>query len=141
MRYVYLAARILFGCVFVVASLDKIVHPAAFAKILYNYQIVPEILVNITALFLPWLEMLGGLALIFGPLALGAAVLMNGLMLIFMAALAYNWHRGLDIACGCFTTAALKGDPAMRLLEDAGILLVGLLALYGMLGKKQPKPL
>ena len=56
-------------------------------------------------------------------------------MIVFMAALGYNWHRGLDVACGCFSTAAEKSDPAMLMLRDAGILLLGLLALVGVVRK------
>lgn len=139
MRYLFLAARILFGAIFIYASLDKLLHPAAFANIIYNYQIIPEWLVNISAVYLPWLELLGGLALVFGPLALGAAALLNGLMLVFMAALAYNWQRGLDVACGCFTTASLKSNPGMRLAEDFFMLAVGVVALWGVVEKRSGK--
>ena len=36
----HLALRLLLGAVFVYASLDKIWEPAAFAKIVYQWQVV-----------------------------------------------------------------------------------------------------
>lgn len=60
-RLFFIGARIFLGLVFVVASVDKIIHPKAFAEIIYNYQILPGSLINLTAIILPWLELLLGL--------------------------------------------------------------------------------
>ena len=38
--------RLLLGVIFVYASFDKILRPAAFAEIIYNYQILPDPLIN-----------------------------------------------------------------------------------------------
>lgn len=54
-RAVYHAARLFMGGVFLYASFDKILHPAAFAEAVYNYQILPDAAVNLAALTLPWL--------------------------------------------------------------------------------------
>ena len=52
--------RLVLGAVFVFATIDKIRHPAAFAEVVYNYQILPEVLINISAIVFPWLELLLG---------------------------------------------------------------------------------
>ena len=61
-----LAARLILGAVFIYASLDKIAHPAAFAKDVYNYQILPDALISLTAIGLPWLELIIGAFLLIG---------------------------------------------------------------------------
>lgn len=103
--------RLSMGAVFLYASYDKILHPAAFAKAVYNYQILPDIFVNLAALTLPWLELLMGLCLITGLWLPGTTIMTTGLLAVFIGALVFNQLRGLDAHCGCFSTEA-KGGPA-----------------------------
>lgn len=100
----YHGARIILGMVFVYASYDKILHPAAFAKLIYNYQILPDELINLSAIFLPWVELITGSLLIIGVWLPGSVFIGNILLIIFFCALMYNKARGLDISCGCFST-------------------------------------
>lgn len=104
-----LAARLFLGGVFLYASADKLFAPADFARAVYNYQILPDSLINLAALVLPWLEFLLGLCLITGVWLPGAVVWSNGLLWIFFAALLFNHFRGLDVHCGCFSS---RPDPA-----------------------------
>ena len=39
---IFILMRLALGAVFLYASYDKILHPAAFAKAVYNYQILPD---------------------------------------------------------------------------------------------------
>lgn len=96
--------RILLGAVFLFASYDKILHPQAFAQVVYNYQVLPDPAVNLAALTLPWLELLLGLCLVAGFWLPGATVLSTGLLTVFIGTLIFNQIRGLDIYCGCFST-------------------------------------
>lgn len=129
MPWVHVLARIVFGGLFVAASLDKILHPRAFAEIVYNYHLLPDELVNATAILLPWIELTAGLLLIFGRLALGANVILCGLIAMFAAALGFNLARDLNVACGCFSTAGTKGSPGLDLVRDGAILMLGLVVL------------
>ena len=52
-----LLVRLFVGGVFIYASIDKIMHPHGFAELVNNYHILPPYLVNLMAIFLPWLEM------------------------------------------------------------------------------------
>lgn len=97
------------GGVFLYASYDKILKPAAFAEAVYNYQILPDAAVNLAALALPWLEFLLGACLIAGVWMPGATVISTGLMTVFIVVLVYNKIRGLDIHCGCFSTEMTEG--------------------------------
>ena len=129
---VFHALRLLMGAVFLYASYDKILHPQAFAEAIYNYQILPDGLVNLTALVLPWLELLLGLCLIGGFWLPGATVISSGLLTLFFAALVFNQIRGLDVGCGCFSTEAAAGPADLwTVARDLGFLAAALyLAVY-----------
>jgi uncharacterized membrane protein YphA (DoxX/SURF4 family) len=98
-------ARGFLGGVFVYASLDKIAHPDALAEIIFNYKILPDVLINLAAMTLPWVELLAGLTLISGRATAASAAILTGLTLAFSVAISYNLARGLDFHCGCFTTS------------------------------------
>jgi uncharacterized membrane protein YphA (DoxX/SURF4 family) len=138
-RWLYHIFRLLLGLVFVYASYDKILHPQAFALAVYNYQIMPDAAVNITALLLPWLELLLGLCLLFGLWLPGATVTSTGLLVVFLGALVFNQIRGLDIHCGCFSTEITEGPAGpWTVLRDLGFLAVSLyLLLYIFLLQRQ----
>jgi len=104
-----LAARLFLGGVFFYASVDKILNPADFALAVYNYQILPDGLINLTALVMPWLELLLGVSLVTGLWLPGMVLWSNGLLWVFFLALLFNLFRGLDVHCGCFST---RPDPA-----------------------------
>jgi rhodanese-related sulfurtransferase/uncharacterized membrane protein YphA (DoxX/SURF4 family) len=127
-RTLFLLFRLFLGGIFVYASYDKIFHPVPFAEIVYNYQILPDPLVNLSALLLPWIELLVGLSLILGVWLPGALLICNLLLLVFFSTLVFNLARGLDIDCGCFTTAigyASGGQMLWYLFRDGFFLLVG----------------
>lgn len=124
----YNLARWILGMVFIYASFDKIRHPDAFAVMVNNYQLLPGELINLTALVLPWLELILGICLISGQIMQGTVVISNLLLLMFTIILFYNLHRGLDISCGCFSTAPEKTPITMLTLARDGFFL--LLSLY-----------
>lgn len=104
-RLFYYAVRFTLGAVFVYASIDKIIHPRAFAEAIANYQILPVLLVNPAATVLPWLEFIVGSLLICGIWMPGAVVTATALLATFLGAFIFNIARGLDVYCGCFATA------------------------------------
>ncbi len=119
-------ARMVLGGIFIWAGADKIFHPAAFAQAIYNYQILPGGSINLTALILPWVEVLLGAFLVLGVWLPGAVALANVLLLVFLGALVFNMARGLDVHCGCFSSST-EGDPATLwyLLRDTVFLCLG----------------
>ncbi len=125
-RYFFLCARLLLGAIFIAASIDKIAHPAEFAKIVSNYQILPGHLVNIMAIVLPWLEAVLGSFILCGWWLPGATILANLLLLAFFGAIAQAVARGIDINCGCFSAKA-AGAPhtVWYLARDSLFLLLG----------------
>ncbi len=117
-RHVALVARLILGGVFIYASWDKILHPAAFAEAVFNYQLLPSQLINLMALILPWLELILGVLLFSGICVSGAVLGVNLLMVMFLAAIIFNTARGLNISCGCFSTettaSGLSGWTVLR---------------------------
>lgn len=98
------AARWILAAVFAAAAVPKILSPHDFAVVVFRYQILPYPLVNLAALFLPWLELLCAVALVAAPRFRDAALaLVLAMLIVFTAAIAFNLYRGIDIACGCFT--------------------------------------
>lgn len=94
------------GLLFVVASANKIHDPAGFARAVYNYQMLPHDLVNLTAVLLPWVELVAGLTLLLVPkLRDAAAFLLLLLLVVFTVAIGMNVYRGIDVACGCFSVS------------------------------------
>ncbi|MBW2102924.1 MAG: DoxX family membrane protein [Deltaproteobacteria bacterium] len=119
-----LGARLFLGAIFVYACTDKIADPQGFAEAVYNYQILPDSLINLTAIFLPWVEMVLGICLILGILREGTAILAVLLLLVFFGAVLFNLARGLDINCGCFDTSPGGGvSMAWIVARDAIFLL------------------
>lgn len=124
---IFLCTRLALGAVFIAASVDKILHPGDFAQIIHNYQILPDNLINIVAIALPWLEAILGVFIIAGIFLPGATALANVLLILFFSALIYNVARGLDVHCGCFSTK-ITGAPhtTWYIIRDSLFLLLGI---------------
>ena len=129
----FLVIRLILGAVFVYAGVDKIIYPAAFAEVVNKYQILPSELINLTAIVLPWLELLLGLGLIAGLWLSGASFLITVLMAMFCGALLFNIARGLDINCGCFRTDDMPNSAAPMVwyvIRDGVFLLMSLYLFF-----------
>ncbi len=140
----FLALRLFLGAVFLFASYDKILHPEAFARAVYNYQILPDGAVNLAALMLPWLELLLGLCLISGFWLPGATVFSSLLLAVFLGALVFNRIRGIDAYCGCFSVASGEGTADLwTVARDFVFFGISAYLAWVMLfyqGKKEVKP-
>jgi putative oxidoreductase len=123
--------QIALGAIFIAAALPKIVDPPSFAHMIYNYRILPGGLINISALVMPWVELLAGLALVLGVWVKPARWLITLMLVTFMIAIAINLGRDNAIDCGCFDTSAANKTPEERIrdmwivmIRDAGMLLM-----------------
>ncbi len=129
---VVLIARLILGGVFIYASLDKIAHPAEFAKAIGNYHVVPFGLENLMALALPWLELIAGICLIAGIMVDGATIMVILMNIVFIFAISQALARGISIECGCFSVTAEEGDKIgiQTILRDIGYLVLAAVVWY-----------
>lgn len=120
------------GGLFIYASIDKIVHPHAFAKIIYNYQLMPDMVIYFMAITLPWVEIIAGLALVAGVYRRTSAIILSSLLVVFAVAISINLIRGLNFDCGCFSTVTTESgsDPLGLLIRDILILIPGLVVIF-----------
>jgi uncharacterized membrane protein YphA (DoxX/SURF4 family) len=122
--YISLIARIVLGCVFIVVGVTKIAEPKLFANEIGNYQMLPDLLVNIPAIILPWLELVTGLMLILGIKLKETSFIAGILLIVFTLGVAIAWARGLDINCGCFSTIKEEKVGLSKILQNSGLLVL-----------------
>lgn len=119
---ILMAIRWVVGALLIVAGAMKAIDPNAFAIQVANYRILPHFLSMAVALYLPWLEVLCGVCIVSKTLYRGALAIAGTLMLVFIAALASAWARGLRISCGCFGSTQGLANYGTDLLLDFAIL-------------------
>lgn len=118
LRYVLVRLlSIFFGVVLIVAALDKLIDPYAFALSIENYRVVGKGLSMLAALWLPAFELLLGLLLLTGIWPRSATLLNCGLFFVFLILVVQAYARGLDIECGCFGSHSGTIGP-LKLLEN-----------------------
>jgi putative oxidoreductase len=117
------------GGIFIYAGAIKALDPVQFANDIDNYKILPWTISAGLAFYLPWLEMLCGLALIFRLFYRGAFAILTALISVFLVATIAAKLRGLDITCGCFGHASQHWNFSAHLAVDLAIL-AALLALW-----------
>ena len=100
--YVALVFRLALAAVFLYAGISKASNPQEFGLEIARYRMVPQNLINLMAITLPWIEILAGVLLVVGLWARAAALACVGMNIVFIAAIISALHRGLDISCGCF---------------------------------------
>lgn len=110
--------RIVLAVIFISAALPKIVDTAGFAEDIANYKILPLIMINITAMAVPWLELMSGLSLLNGYYMRSGAIIVLCLNIVFLAAAGSAMARGLDINCGCETLANTDGKVGWDLIAQ-----------------------
>ena len=132
------------GGFFLAAAYPKLADPPGFAEALQGYALLPAAALAPLALLLPWVEALAGLALLTGIARRSAALLALALLLVFTGALTLNLARRHPVDCGCFGASRQPKTPDERLRamrwDLARDLALVLLALHGVLGRKEPAP-
>ena len=123
------------GGVFVYAGAAKVLDPARFATSIFNYHLLPWPLCALLALYLPWLEIFCGGALIVKRPASGALFIITTLCVIFLGALLSAKVRGLNIECGCVGEGHSHSLTASILLDCA--LIAGLIFVMSVKAKPE----
>jgi putative oxidoreductase len=127
-KFVWRIAEFVIGGLFIYAGVLKALDPITFAIDIDNYKILPWPIGVRLAFYLPWLEILCGVALITRRLYLGGLSILTALTSIFIVASIVAKVRGLDITCGCFGHASKYLNFAGHLALDF-VLLSALIVL------------
>ena len=127
-HYGVLSLRVGLGLLFIWAGTIKVWDPATFLIDIQGYRLLPYRLEVVTALYLPWLEIVCGLSMVIGRLGRrGATLILGILMSVFTVALLAGWYRGLDITCGCFGSGDGQTRYGAWIVRD--LTLLGAIAL------------
>ena len=136
MKYAWRIVDFILGGIFIYAGAIKALDPVQFANDIDNYKTLPWFFSVRFAFYLPWLEILCGLAVIFRFLYRGGLSILTGLILVFIGATIAAKVRGLDITCGCFGHASQHWSFPQHMAIDLGIF-VGLIVLW-LVGARKP---
>ena len=117
-----------FGNAFMDLRQLSLANPGEFASDIDNFKILPWPVSVALAFYLPWLEILCGLGLVFRFFYRGALSILTALILVFTFSIIAAKVRGLDITCGCFGHASQHWSFPAHLATNLGIL-AALLAL------------
>ena len=108
-RVVLYLIGLVLGGVFLYASHDKILHPDAFAKIVYHYRLLgpsfttSPLLANVFSVALPWIEAVTGTLLVLGLWRREAALVTALMLVAFLFAVGWAMAHDINLAnCGCF---------------------------------------
>jgi Methylamine utilisation protein MauE. len=120
-----LLARLILGVVLIWAGAAKVTSPAASARAVNAFQILPYEVARYVGYALPVVEILVGLLLVAGLFTRLSAAAGGLLMLAFIIGISSAWARGLTIDCGCFggggTIAASQTQYPLEILRDVGV--------------------
>jgi len=128
-RILWRVVAIIMGGIFIYAGAVKVIDPVEFARDIDNYKMLPWQMGVWLGLYLPWLEIFCGLALIARVLYRGGVFILTALMVFFIVITIIAKARGLDISCGCFGHASKYLSFAWHLVLDF-LLLGGLVLLW-----------
>jgi putative oxidoreductase len=129
MKFLWRLLDVIVGGIFVYAGVIKAIDPVQFANDIDNYKALPWFVSVRLAFYLPWLEILCGLALIFRFFYRGGLSILSMLTLIFIGATIAAKTRGLDISCGCFGHASQHWNFWQHMAVDLAILALLIVAL------------
>src|SRR5436853_3641458 len=136
MRFFWRILDLIVGGIFVYAGVLKVLDPVQFANDIDNYKTLPWFFSVGFAFYLPWLEILCGLGVIFRFLYRGGLSILTGLILVFIGATIAAKVRGLDITCGCFGHASQHWSFPQHMAIDLSIFAALVVSWFA----KPPRP-
>lgn len=121
--------RLGLGGVFIYAGVAKLADVQQFYLDVHHFELTPSDVSMVLAVFLPWLEIAMGAALVVRRLYIGSLGLSAALSLIFIVAISSAWWRWLDLTCGCFGHEENNATNFPRHLAFNGAMLASTMAL------------
>jgi len=116
--------RLIVAGVFLYAGIAKLTHPTDFHADTLNFQWIDDPDAAWIALGLPVLEVICSAAIIIPSWSRPAALILGGLLIIFLAALGRAWLFGLDLHCGCFGSSTESVHYPWKFVQNIALLLM-----------------
>ena len=140
MRILEFVCRLGLGALFIYSALAKISDPDEFAYSVSRYDLLPGFVVGVFSLTMPMLELLVGLAMLFTKWLRESALLVAGMMAMFIVALTQALFRGLEISCGCFGVPSVGGreEILMALVRDVVLIVPAVWLMFRPNGMMEP---
>ena len=129
-KYLQQTLKFVLGLVFIIAGIQKIIDPNAFADSIANYRVFPIFTINFFAITVPWIELVSGILLIFNKHVKENSLLLGSLLLIFIVQVFSALIRGLDFECGCFGTNDATRVGWMKIFENIGLLFIAVIIFF-----------
>jgi putative oxidoreductase len=114
--------RLLVAATFLYAGVIKVISPIRFTIDINNYHVLPWPFTVALGFYLPWLEIICGLALLLRRFYYGAIGILLALTAVFIIASVNAKLRGIDVICGCFGRPSRNLNFAAHLAIDAALL-------------------
>ncbi len=123
-KFVEFVCRLGLGVLFIYSALAKISDPYNFAFSVMRYRVLPDFTIGVFSLTMPVLELLAGLSMIFTKWLRESALLVTGMLAMFIVALVQALARGLEISCGCFGVPSVGGRDEILIALVRDVVLV-----------------
>jgi len=109
------------GAFFIWSGITKLPDLSGFTQTVANYQLVDRPWDAVAAYFVPWVEIIAGLALVTGILVKGGLLILLTMLIGFSAAIAWVWSQGLNINCGCYGASDEPTNYPVHLAINLGV--------------------
>lgn len=139
-QFVEVVCRIGLGALFIYSALAKISDPDDFARAVMRYGVLPDFTIGIFSLTMPMLELLAGLSMLFTKWLRESALLVSGMLAMFIVALIQALARGLEISCGCFGVPSVGGreEIVIALVRDVVLIVPSVWLMFRVNGRIWP---
>jgi len=136
--------RLVVAAFFLLAAVPKLLEPMTFAKAIANYRLTMPLIgqgyIYPVAAFMPALESVGALGLIFNRSRRAASIVVGGLLLLFTVLVLQAMLRGLNIDCGCYGAGPVGQALAQKVGLDKileNVVMLGMCAFVWWKAKKE----
>ncbi|MCS6245425.1 MAG: hypothetical protein H2172_16455 [Opitutus sp.] len=128
MRWANWGARLALAGLFLWAGILKAIEPELFLRDIETYELLPYRWAWLMSIWLPFLEITAAAALLLTrKWAQAGALVIGGLLMVFLAAIISGWARGLTLSCGCFGASTEPANYLWLVVRD--VLMLGLVAV------------
>jgi uncharacterized membrane protein YphA (DoxX/SURF4 family) len=110
-RAVLLVLRLVTAGLFIWAASVKLANPVKFLFSIKGFEVLPEHMLEPLTFMVPWIELVCAAALLLGFWARPAAIVIGGMLLVFVGAILSVLIRGMSVDCGCFGDFSFMCKP------------------------------